>query len=171
MSAQLSASDLGKRGYFSFGINLRSVMVPSKTLLRSPISSARPESIGKHVRVEAVVRSCCQFQQPFAAVPAAGQDRIDIEESRANCLNLAVAAYLVLYDRVVKRHADGMADLPIFAEETGWWHSHEADLEATEERRRQRRRSLRSGPGGKPTFGLPPIRSCLSARMTRRRVR
>ena len=40
----------------------------------------RPESVGEHVPVEAVVRCCCQFEQVLAGVPAAGEDRVDIEE-------------------------------------------------------------------------------------------
>jgi hypothetical protein len=52
-----------------------------------------------------------------------------------HCLNLAAAVYFVLYDRVVKAHAGGTAELPILAEERGWWHSYEAELQATEVRR------------------------------------
>ncbi len=59
----------------------------------------RPESVGKHEPVEAVVRCCREFEQVFAGVPATGEDRVDIEErerplrpgvpSRARCLRMA----------------------------------------------------------------------------------
>jgi tRNA(Leu) C34 or U34 (ribose-2'-O)-methylase TrmL len=41
-----------------------------------------------------------------------------------HCLNLAAAVYTVLYDRTVKRWAQGKQDLPnIDGESRGWWHS------------------------------------------------
>ena len=47
-----------------------------------------PERVGEHVPVEPVVRRCCQVQEAFAGVPAAGQDRVDVEEIPCQCPSL-----------------------------------------------------------------------------------
>ncbi len=47
-----------------------------------------------------------------------------------HCLNLASAAYLVLYDRAVKRWQAGLEEMPsIDGESRGGWHT--SALEAT----------------------------------------